>query len=198
VTAPAEWDFERDEPFEGAAVGGAGVTEGEAPTPEERVTQLTAELDALNQRYARAVADYQNLRRRVEETQREQARMAMAALVMNYLPVLDDLDRALESVKQHDEIAEHEWVEGVRMVQRKFRAILEASGIREIAETGVLFDPAIHEAVSHAPGPEETVVAVVRPGFHMNGHLVRPAMVIVGDGSPAEVAGTAHGERPNT
>ena len=198
MTAPAGWDFEREESFETAAIEGSSVAEGDEQAPEERVAQLSAELDALNLRYTRAVADYQNLRRRVEETQREQARMAMAALVMNYLPVLDDLDRALESVKQHEEIAEHEWVEGVRMVQRKFRAILEASGIREIAETGVLFDPLIHEAVSHAPGPEGTVVAVVRPGFHMNSQLVRPAMVIVGDGSPSEVAGTAHGERPNT
>ncbi|MEZ4553506.1 MAG: nucleotide exchange factor GrpE [Dehalococcoidia bacterium] len=158
----------------------------DAPHEEHRmegsdVATLRAELEETRNKYMRAVADYQNLRRRSEEERREYGRYTLAALVINYLPVLDDLDRALESV--HEEIAGHQWVEGVRMVERKFRGVLEASGVREIEAAGVAFDPALHEAISYAPGPAGDVIAVVQPGYTLDGKVVRPAQVVVGNGA---------------
>jgi molecular chaperone GrpE len=144
---------------------------------------LSAELSELQGKYLRAVADYQNLRRRSEEERREYARYTLAALVINYLPVLDDLDRALDSVDA--DIAERQWVEGVRMVERKFRGVLEASGVRRIEAEGAAFDPAVHEAISYAPGPEGQVIAVVQPGYTLDGKVVRPAQVVVGNGAGA-------------
>jgi len=141
---------------------------------------LTAELEELRSKHLRAVADYQNLRRRSEEERREYARYTLAALVLNYLPVLDDLDRALESVD--DDIAGHRWVEGVRMVERKFRGVLEASGVQAIEAEGAPFDPALHEAISYAPGPAGHVVAVIQTGYTLDGKIVRPAQVVVGNG----------------
>lgn len=160
----------------------------EAEQPGADVDALQAELEETRGKYMRAVADYQNLRRRSEEERKEYGRYTLAALVINYLPVLDDLDRALESV--HEEIAEHQWVEGVRMVERKFRSVLEASGVREIEAEGRSFDPAVHEAISYAPGPTGEVIAVVQTGYTLDGKVVRPAQVVVGSGAPASDGAT--------
>jgi molecular chaperone GrpE len=152
-----------------------------AATPS--VEALMAELESARQQQMRAVADYQNLRRRSEDERREYARYTLTAVILNYLPVLDDLDRAIESVDA--DIVEHRWVEGVRMVERKFRAVLEASGVQPIAADGEPFDPAQHEAISYAPGPEGRVVAVVRAGYTVDSRVIRPAGVIVGNGQEA-------------
>ncbi len=154
--------------------------EAAAPDAASSVDALLAELERVRQAHLRAVADYQNLRRRSEDERREYARYTLTAVILNYLPVLDDLDRALESVDL--DIAEHRWVEGVRMVERKFRGVLEASGVQSIAADGQPFDPAVHEAVSYAPGPEGQVVAVVQAGYTVDGRVIRPAGVIVGNG----------------
>ncbi len=145
------------------------------------VATLEAELASARQQHLRAVADYQNLRRRSDEERKEYARYTLAALVINYLPVLDDLDRAIGSVDA--EIAEHRWVEGVRMVERKFRGVLEASGVRPIDAVGQPFDPAEHEAISYAPGPEGQVVAVAEPGYTLDDRVIRAARVVIGDGT---------------
>jgi molecular chaperone GrpE len=150
----------------------------EPPAPARDPAALEAELDDMRAKYLRAVADYQNLRRRSDEERQEWARYSLAALVLNYLPVLDDLERALGSVDT--DIAQHRWVEGVRMVERKFRATLEASGVRAIPAQGHPFDPALHEAVTFAPGPDGEVVAVLEPGYELDGRVVRPARVVVG------------------
>jgi molecular chaperone GrpE len=150
------------------------------------IDALTAEVEELRGRYLRAVADYQNLRRRSEEERREYGRYTLAALVINYLPVLDDLDRALDSVDA--DIAEHRWVEGVRMVERKFRGVLESSGVQAIEADGAMFDPALHEAISYAPGPEGRVVAVVQTGYTLDTKVVRPAQVVVGNGAGSGAA----------
>lgn len=152
------------------------------------VGALMAEVEELREKYFRAAADYQNLRRRSEEERREYGRYTLAALVVNYLPVLDDLDRAVNSVDA--EIAGHKWVEGIRLVERKFRGVLEASGVRPIEAEGCPFDPTLHEAISYAPGPEGTVVAVVQAGYTLDGKVVRPAQVVVGSGGAAAADGT--------
>lgn len=187
-----------DPASEAATDAAAGVTAESAADVE----RLRAELEALRAQRARAVADYQNLQRRWNEERQEQARLTLKALVLNFLPVLDDLTRALEAVGEHREIAAHPWVEGVRLVQQKFRGLLEAGGVREIAAEGEPFDPRLHEAVAHQPGPEGCVVALVRSGYMLDGLVVRPAMVLVGNGEPrpGEPAGEAspgndHGER---
>ena len=159
------------------------------PLASERA-QLEAELADVRNKYLRAMADYQNLRRRSEEERQELARYTLAALVLNYLPVLDDLSRALDSVDA--DIAGHHWVEGVRMVERKFRGVLEASGVRSIAADGAPFDPVTHEAVSYAPGPEGQVIAVVQHGYAIDGKVIRPARVVVGNGHASAAQDSLH------
>ncbi len=144
---------------------------------------LAAELERTKAAYARAMADYQNLQRRSREERAELTRLTMKTLVLNYLPVLDDLSRALDSLGQHEELVDHPWIEGVRIVQRKFTAILEAAGVRAIeAGVGAPFDPQSHEAVAYQPGPLNQVIGVVQGGYTLDGSVIRPAMVIVGNG----------------
>lgn len=157
---------------------------------EPTVEDLQAELESVRQAHARALADYQNLQRRSAEERKEYAGYTLASVVLNFLPILDDLDRALDSTD--DDIAEHPWIEGVRLVQQKFNAVLEAAGVTEIAAEGEAFDPNLHEAVGYVPGPEGQVVHHLERGYAIGDRVVRPARVMVGDGSTAEDA--AHGD----
>ncbi len=151
----------------------------------ERVRELEAEMEELRAQQARALADYQNLRRRSAEERRERERLTQKALLLNYLPVLDDLMRALDSVREHPEISGHRWLEGVRIVQRKFMGVLEAGGVQAIEALGCAFDPELHEAVAYQPGSDGRVVGVVQSGYTIDGLVIRPAMVLVGNGDAA-------------
>ncbi len=194
----------QDEPGEQAEAGAASAqTSADAadatadddavaaePAVEETVEELRAQIDDLRAQHARAVADYQNLRRRSEEDRLEHSRLTQKALLLNYLPVLDDLNRALDAVREHAEIADHRWVEGVRMVQRKFVGVMEAAGAKEIEAEGGAFDPELHEAVSYVAGPQSEVMGVVQSGYTIGGQVIRPAMVLVGNGETADGGGT--------
>ena len=98
-----------------------------------------------------------------------------------YLPLLDDLDLALGNVDA--DLAGHQWVEGIRLVRQKFGETLAAVGVEGIPTEEAAFDPRVHEAISYAPGPGGRVVAAVRSGYTMQDYVVRPAQVVVGDGS---------------
>jgi molecular chaperone GrpE len=134
--------------------------------------------------WQRAAADFQNYKRRVEEERGETARFANAALVINLLPLLDDLERALQSVDAH--LAGLTWIDGIRLIHRKFQAVLDMAGVQEIQAEGQPFDPAVHEAVGQAPGDEGKVLSVVQKGYRLGDRVVRPAMVIVGRGAGHE------------
>lgn len=149
-------------------------------TPEELIASLRAEVEAAHAARLRAAADYQNLQRRAQEERAEFGRYQLTASVLNFLPVLDDLERAVESA--HDDIKEHPWVEGVKLVMSKFRSVLESAGVTEIHPLGAPFDPAKHEALGSAPGPDGVVVRVLRRGYVLNNKVIRAAMVLVGDG----------------
>lgn len=131
--------------------------------------------------WQRAAADYQNYKRRVEEERSETARFAGAALIINLLPMIDDLERALMNVDTH--LAGLTWVDGIRLIHRKFQAVLEMTGVQEIEADGETFDPSQHEAVSQGPGEENKVIAVVQKGYKLGDRVIRPAMVVVGDGT---------------
>jgi molecular chaperone GrpE len=173
------------EPPPAGAHADEGADAVEAMRDEAPATgdDLTAELERTRAAYARAMADYQNLQRRSREERADTTRLMTKTLVLNYLPVLDDLNRALDQVSEHHEIVEHPWVEGIRMVQRKFAGILEAAGVKQIeAGDGAPFNPELHEAVAHQPGPLNEVIGVVQNGYTIDGAVIRPAMVIVGNG----------------
>jgi molecular chaperone GrpE len=131
--------------------------------------------------WQRAAADFQNFKRRVEQERDELGRLASAALIINLLPLIDDLERALQNVDAR--LAGLTWVDGVRLIYRKFQALLEMNGVAEIEAEGQPFDPMVHEAVMFGEGEEGKVQSVVQKGYLLGGRVLRPAMVVVGQGN---------------
>jgi molecular chaperone GrpE len=150
-----------------------------APSTEE-AAQTTAELtDALK----RMAADFQNYRKRNEAERAEYARFAKADLIEKILDVLDGYDRALATIP--DELKGTPWVEGMWLIERKLRAILEAEGLEPIDSIGQQFDPYRHQAVEHVPSekPEGTVIKEHQKAYRLHDRVIRPALVTVSSGS---------------
>lgn len=163
---------------------------------EETVETLRAHLEeeraraqSYYQNWQRTAADFQNYKRRTEEEKQKNTLYANLALVLNMLPIADDLERALDNIDV--KLAGLQWVEGVRQIARKFQGALEASGVKEIPAEGLEFDPNLHEAIAQDVGEEHKVIRVVQKGYTMGDRVIRPAMVIVGNGQRA----TGNGER---
>lgn len=152
----------------------AGETEGKTELEIER-----EKADTYYKNWQRTAADFINFKRRVEQERGEMARLTNAAFVINMLPVYDDLDRAVASVDTN--LAGLNWVQGVVNIHHKFNRLLEAMGVAEIAAENETFDPARHEAVGRQPGEEGKVLHVVQKGYELQGKVIRPAMVIVGE-----------------
>lgn len=152
----------------------AGETEGKSELDIER-----EKADTYYKNWQRTAADFINFKRRVEQERGEMARLTNAALVINMLPVYDDLDRAVASVDST--MAGLNWVQGVVNIHHKFNRLLESMGVAEIAAENETFDPARHEAVGRQPGEEGKVLHVVQKGYELQGKVIRPAMVIVGE-----------------
>ncbi|MEX1255056.1 MAG: nucleotide exchange factor GrpE [Dehalococcoidia bacterium] len=139
--------------------------------------------------WQRAAADYQNFKRRVEQERSEVGRLANAAVIFNLLPLVDDLERALRNVDT--KLAGLTWIDGIWLIYRKFQNVLESAGVKEIQAEGQPFDPNVHEAISEAPGEEGKVVSVVQKGYTLGDRVIRPAMVVVGRGTPPAADGTS-------
>jgi molecular chaperone GrpE len=154
----------------------------------ERALALTREQAENNlSNWQRAAADFSNYKRRVEEERAATGQFANAILLARLLSVLDDFDRALDTVPPdiHDA-----WVEGIRLVQRKLHGLLESEGVTPIEAVGKLFDPNLHEAVVHEDTtayPDNTVIDEVQRGYLLHDRVLRPALVRVAN-NPAHPA----------
>ncbi len=130
--------------------------------------------------WQRAQADFINYKRRTEQERQEFNSYATANLILSLLPVIDDLERALDAVPP--KYKKHDWVEGVRLVAHKFKTILEGQGVKPIKAVGEAFDPNYHEALRQDKGEEGIVVEEFQKGYMMHDKLLRPARVVVGNG----------------
>ena len=127
----------------------------------------------------RTAADFANYRRRVDEEREGLSQFSNALLISKLLAVVDDFDRALENVPADT----HEgWVDGVRLVERKLRNLLEAEGVTEIEALGQPFDPNLHEAVVHettTEHPDNQVIGELQRGYRLRDRILRPSLVRV-------------------
>jgi molecular chaperone GrpE len=129
--------------------------------------------------WQRAAADLSNFRRRTEEERAATSQFANAILLARLLSVLDDFDRALDTVPPDTHDA---WVEGIRLVQRKLHGLLESEGVTPIEAIGQPFDPNVHEAVVHeetADYPDNHVIDELQRGYRLHDRVLRPALVKV-------------------
>lgn len=153
-----------------------GVLETEAPETSDAEARAAEYLAS----WQRAQADFINYKRRVEQERADFNSFANANFALALLPALDDLERAIAAVPHR--YAKHDWVEGVRLVARKFQTILEGQGVKPIQALGQPFDPNFHEALRQAPGQEGVVLEEFQKGYMLNDKLLRPAKVVVGSG----------------
>ena len=153
------------------------------PSAPDELAEALASAERFEASWKRAAADLANYKRRVEQERAEQQRLARAALVLSILPVHDDFARAVETLDEA--LAGDGWVQGVLAIQRKLAALLESMGVEEVPAAGQPFDPSRHEAVARAPGPDNVCLDVAQRGYSLDGGLIRPALVVVGDGGAA-------------
>jgi molecular chaperone GrpE len=126
----------------------------------------------------RALADLDNLRKRFEREVAREREAETARVAVEWLPVIDDLDRALEHVPED---AQDGLATGVRAVRDHALNVLDRLGFPRYEDVGERFDPARHEAVGgvEADAPPGTIIAVVRPGYGRPEVILRPAAVVV-------------------
>jgi molecular chaperone GrpE len=134
------------------------------------------ELEEVKSQLLRALADYQNLQRRMVDD----ISSARTNSIKPFLSVLDDLQRVKNSVA--DEELESPWVQGLILGVQKFEHTLDSLGIRTFGEVGDIFDPKAHEAISLVPGPDGKILELIAVGYVSQGKLIRPAIVVVGEG----------------
>jgi len=152
--------------------------------PEEtelRLARAEAEATDYKNQWLRAVADMKNYKRRAEHEREELKKNANAGLFLKLLPILDDLERAIENIPP--EIAESAWWEGTSMIAQKFRLLFESEGVKPIEALDHPFDPNFHHAITYeeAPGKEGLVTSVLQKGYTLHDRVLRPAMVKVGN-----------------
>jgi len=161
----------------------------EMPDIETLQKQLAAEATRADVNLAgwqRAQADFSNYKRRTDAEREDSARYAASQLMLKLLPILDDWERALAAAPA--DAAGAAWLEGISLIERKFRAVLEAAGLAAFDSVGQPFDPACHDGAGLAPGPEGTVVAELQKGYKLCDKILRPAQVLVGNGETEKEA----------
>ena len=158
----------------------AEETEAEETAGDEasqETSENQEEDEALNTKYLRLMADFQNYKRRAEKEKGDIYAYANEKIVVELLDVLDNFERAL----QH-EAADESFAEGMRMIFKQLTDVLEKSGLEEIKAQGEEFDPNFHNAVMTEDNPDYEsgkVTAVLQKGYLLNKKVIRPSMVKV-------------------
>jgi molecular chaperone GrpE len=193
---------ESGEPSAETGTGDASVMEatGDSSTENE---QLTAELAAktreiaeLNDKYLRALAESENIRKRARQQSEETVRLQRENLIRDLLPIVDNLERAVQAAR--GEADSRVIVDGVEMVLRSLLDLLKTHGVTPLTVVGQPFDPNRHEAVDQvesAEHPPNTVVSEFHRGYLIGDRMLRPARVAVAKGGRA--ADGDGGEKPS-
>jgi molecular chaperone GrpE len=139
----------------------------------------TREVEAQQDRYLRTVAEFDNVRKRSAREREEYTRYANESLLRDILPVLDNLDRALQAARTEPTTS---LTTGVELIQRELLRVLEKFGVTPFTSVGQPFDPERHEAIARVQSPDlpdMTVAAETARGYLLHGRVLRPAMVTV-------------------
>ena len=158
---------------------------GQVPDAEmkEDIESLGKELEEAKEQaekylgnWQRSEADFINYKRRNEQERANLSTFVKADLMTDLLPVLDDFERALDNVTDDVDT----WVQGIELIYRKLKTVLEDHGLTEIEAEGQAFDPNFHEAVMCVEGEEGKVCEEIQRGYKLQDRLLRPSMVAVG------------------
>jgi molecular chaperone GrpE len=154
------------------------------PNTVEELKKVLAEERARSETnltgWQRAQADFVNYKRFTEQDKAETCKYASANLLTAILPVLDDFERALAAIPPTDN--DQKWVEGLKLIDRKFRNVLEKQGVTGIMALGMEFDPRFMDAITTGKGKIDMVIQELEKGYKLQDKVIRPAKVIVGNG----------------
>ena len=167
---------------------------------ETAIEQLSAQLEAAKALAAehltslqRTAADFANFKRRTAEDRERELGLASEMLLRKLLAVVDDFDRALDAMPP--ELKGVGWIEGIVLLDRKLRALLESEGVTPIESVGRAFDPREHEAIASVPEtgrPDGEVVDEIQRGYRVRDRVLRPALVAVAGGGAGSGGTTSH------
>lgn len=147
------------------------------------VEKLRKEKDELHDKYLRLYSEFENFRRRTNKEKLTLIDTANERLVLEILPVMDDFERAMESMQNSSEVASV--CEGVTLIFNKFKKTLTDAGVKEIECIGEAFDPEIHDAVTKIPAPKKKlkgkVVDQIQKGYKLKEKVIRHSKVVVGE-----------------
>jgi len=127
----------------------------------------------------RALADLDNYKKLAQKEKEELLKFGHQSVIVEFLPVVDGLERAIEATKKHDTVEHIQ--QGIELVLKQFKDTLYKNGVEEIDALGQKYDPELHEAIStqETNGEPDTIVAQLHKGYKLNGRLIRPAVVII-------------------
>ena len=174
----------------------AAAAEAKRDEKSGAIGSLRGELDEAKERVLRSQAELENYRKRVAREMLEERRYANLPLMRDLLPVLDNMDRALEAAENTHDAAR--LLEGVKMVAQQLEGVLQTYDCVKIRALNEPFDPHLHEAISQQPSdehPANTVLAVTQVGFQLHDRVVRPSQVIVSIGNRSDEEEDSNKER---
>lgn len=152
----------------------------DAATEQVDIEQLQTEIAEARDKILRAQADLENFRKRSRRELEEERKYANVPLLKDLLPVMDNIDRAIEAAQKSQDAGP--LLEGVKMVKQQLAAALQRHHCVEIKAAGEVFNPHKHEALTAMPSAQHapnTVLQVVQPGYEVHERVIRPSQVIV-------------------
>ena len=145
---------------------------------EAQINDLTAKLQQMTDLAARAQADLQNAKIRMQKDSDDIRKYAGESLILKLLPTIDNFQRAFTHLPE--DLKGHEWVKGITAVEQDFLRNISEMGLKKMECLGQQVDTARHEVITIGKGKEGEIIEVVENGYELNGKILRPAKVIVG------------------
>lgn len=146
----------------------------------EELDDLRQKVDEFSDGWQRERAEFSNYRKRIERDREMEKQNSKVYVVMKYLTLHDDFERALKNIPQ--ESVQESWMEGLNLIEQKMKNLLDGEGITAIPAENTAFDPELHEAISHEENPDfesGQIIEVVQKGYTIGDRVIRPALVRV-------------------
>lgn len=150
---------------------------------EEHLEKAESEILELKDKHIRLQAEFDNYRKRTLKERMELLKTAGESLLVNILPVIDDFDRAMQTLNKFEE--ENHVRDGVKLIYNKFQEFLKQNGVKEIEAKDQVFNTDLHEAITTFPAPSEElkgkIIDVVQKGYYLNEKVIRHSKVVIGE-----------------
>lgn len=150
---------------------------------ENKIVELAANVAASNDKYLRLSAEFDNFRKRTLKEKMDLIKNASESLLVNFLPIIDDVERAMNAIETSDNLETTK--EGISLIYNKFKDFTKQNGVVEMEAKGLVLDTDHHEAITKIPAPTEElkgkIVDVVQKGYMLNDKVIRYAKVVIGE-----------------